>query len=50
MEMMCFREDCANRERCIEVATLGLLALVGDRYLVGLPECDDCNLFKEKEK
>lgn len=47
------KNDCAYKEKCMQIMTMKMLAMYAGRSLVCVPSCEYCNNYKrieEKEK
>lgn len=47
------KNDCAYKEKCMQIMTMQMFAMYAGRSLACTPSCEDCNNYKpieEKEK
>ena len=44
------KNDCAYKEKCMQIMTMQMLAMYAGRSLAYTPSCEDCNIYKPVER
>ena len=43
------KNDCAYKEKCMQIMTIQMLAMYAGRSLACIPSCEYCNNYKQIE-
>ena len=44
------KNDCAYKEKCMQIMTMQMLAMYAGRSLACAPSCEYCNIYKPVER